>query len=141
LDLVIQQSYFKALLTEGLDQQVKAEITDFKNAYPDNARGHFLEGWYQIQNKNYKAAQAAFEKSLSLPGNKEKQLSFSGLAQAHELNNSLQEAANTWQMALREDPTLVNGYRSWLGVMQKLNKIPDAVKFLKELEASDTKPW
>lgn len=140
LDMVIQQTYFRALLSDGQVEQVRVDIDDFKKTYPDNARGPFMEGWFKLQQEDYKGAQVAFEKALSMPNNEEKGLAYSGLAQAFEMDKQLQKAANTWQMALKDDPTLNAGYARWFGVMTSLNRIDDAAAFLQELE-KETEAW
>lgn len=140
LDMVIQQTYFRALLAQGQVDQVKVDIADFKTTYPNSPRGFFIEGWFKFQQKDYKGAQAAFEKAASMPDNSEKSMAYGGLAQAYELDGQLQKAANTWQMALREDPALSGGYARWFEVMQKLNRTEDAVIFLNELE-KETQAW
>jgi tetratricopeptide (TPR) repeat protein len=136
LDLMIQQSYFKALLNNEQGEEVLREIKEFQNSYPQNPRGAFMEGWYKTQVKDYKGAQAAFEKSLSNKNNPEKAMAYSGLAQVYELDNQLVKAATTWQTALQENPTIVAGYSRWLNLMQKLNKLDDAASFLTKLESS-----
>lgn len=138
LDLVIQQTYLKALLAQGNIEQVEADIADFQRTYPENSRGPFLEGWFKVQQEEYKAAQKAFEKSLSMKNNDEKGLSYSGLAQAYELDDQIKKATTTWQLALTEDPSLAIGYSRYLGMMQSQNNIEDAVAFLTELEKNST---
>lgn len=140
LDLLIQQSYFKALFAEGKNDVVKSEIAEFKKTYPNNPRGFFLEGWFNFTQKNYSEAEKAFEKSLSLKDNNEKNLSYAGLAEIYKVQNQPQKAAATWQNLLEADPEQVPAYHEWLQVMQQLNRPKEAIAFLSGLE-SKTEKW
>lgn len=140
LDLAIQQTYFKALLSEGQDEQVSKYIADFQTTYPDNPRGQLLQGLLKLHQKDYKAAQQAFEKSLAASNNEEKAMSYGGLAQAFELDNQLEKAASTWQNAIQDDPTETLAYSRWLAVLQKINKLDSAKTVLQKLE-SEGEHW
>jgi cellulose synthase operon protein C len=139
LDLIIQQTYFKALFADGKSEDVKAEITKYQKNYPESARGSFLDGWYQLTQKNYNGAQLAFEKALSTKGNEERVLSFTGLAEMYQLQKQPQKAINVWQSLLEEDPTQVAAYSQWLRLVQVLNRGKEASTFLKELEGKTDK--
>ncbi|HOY21891.1 MAG TPA: tetratricopeptide repeat protein [Cellvibrio sp.] len=134
-DLLIQQTYFKALFQEGKPEVVKSEIADYQKTYPGEARGLFLEGWFAFTQKNYTLAQQSFEKALAKKENKEKNLSYAGLAEVYKVQGQLQKAVNTWQLLLQEDPSQVAAYSDWLQLMQKLNRSKEAVSFLQDLEA------
>jgi cellulose synthase operon protein C len=140
LDLVIQQTYFKALFADGKSADVKNEIAEFQKNHPDNARGSFLEGWYQLTQKNYSAAQTAFEKALSTKGNEERALSYTGLAELYQLQKQPQKAISLWQSLLEEDPTQVAAYSQWIRLVQALNRSKEALVFLSELE-NKTEKW
>ncbi|GGY82336.1 hypothetical protein GCM10011613_28880 [Cellvibrio zantedeschiae] len=140
LDLLIQQAYFKALFAEGKNDVVKSEIAQFQKNYPDNSRGYFLDGWFKFVQKNYPEAQRAFEKSLAMKENREKNLSYAGLAEIYKVLDQPQKAAALWQEFLTEDPSQINAYPEWLQVMQKLNRSKEAISFLTTLE-SKTDKW
>lgn len=139
LDLLIQQTYFKALFSEGKIDVVKSEIESFQKTYPSNSRGYFLEGWFKFVQKNYLESQKAFEKSLSIKDNHEKNLSYAGLAEIYKAQNQPQKAVTVWQNLLEEDPTQVSAYAEWLQVMQKLDHAKDAIAFLVGLETKTDK--
>lgn len=134
-DLLIQQTYFKALFQEGKPEVVKTEIATYKKNYPSDARGSFLEGWFAFTQKNYTLAQQSFEKALAQKDNKEKNLSYAGLAEVFKVQGQFQKAVNTWQLLLQEDPSQISAYSEWLQLMQKLNRAKEAVSFLQDLEA------
>lgn len=134
LDIIVQQTYLKALFNNDQADKVKKEIELFKTQHPDNARGPFIEGWYELEQKNYAAAEKAFEKSVSMSSNKEKHLAYSGLAQIYELQNQPQKAVTSWQLALESEPGLTAAYGHWLGHMRQLNRQEQAISFLKGLE-------
>lgn len=140
LDIAIQQSLYKFLLSQGRHDQVIKEIADYKTQYPDNGRGQFFDGWYKLEQKDYRGAQRAFEEAVAVPGNREKAMAYSGLAQAYELDNQPAKAIATWQSVLQENPTVAGAYSHWLGIMQKQNQTEDALTFLKKLE-KDKKAW
>lgn len=139
LDFIIQQTYFKALFADGKDEDVKKEIAAFQKNHPSNARGAFLEGWYNLVQKNYPSAQVAFEKALAMQGNTEKVLSYSGLAELYVLQKQPQKAINIWQALLEEDPTQVPAYAQWLKLVRELNRGKEALAFLVELETKSDK--
>jgi len=138
LDVIIQQTYLKALFNNGQEDKVKEEVEQFKKKFPDNSRGPFIEGWYELEQKNYVAAEAAFEKSIAMKSSTEKHLAYSGLAQIYELQNQPQKAVTAWQQALEAEPGLTAAYSRWLGHMRKLNRQEQAITFLKGLEAKAT---
>lgn len=138
-DLIIQETYFKALFADGKLNEVKKEVAEFQKAYPTNARGAFLEGWYKMVEKDYAGAQAAFEKALSTKGNTEKVLSYSGLAQLYTVQKQPQKALSTWQDLLQEDPTQVPAYSQWLRLVQELKRTKEAQLFLQGLEDKSDK--
>lgn len=138
LDVIIQQTYLKALFNNDQAGKVKEEVEQFKKQFPDNARGPFIEGWYELEQKNYAAAEKAFEASVAMTGNQEKHLAYSGLAQVYELQNQPQKAVTAWQSALEAQPGLTAAYGRWFGHMRQLNRQQQAVSFLKGLEAKAT---
>ena len=140
LDLVIQQTYFKLLFDNGATERVKQEVIDFKQKFPGNPRGDFIEGWYNIEEKDYSGAQKAFELAASAKNNPEKQLAYSGLAQVYEIQEQPQKAVTSWQMAIESDPGMTAAYGRWLAAMQKLNRQDAAGEFLRKLEA-ETSAW
>lgn len=140
-DLIIQQSYFKMLIDEGMADTVQDEIRDFQQQYPGNPRGQFMDGWLKVEQKNYRAAQASFEKALSMPNNTERAMAYSGLAHAFERDNQPQKAVTAWEGALREDPSMVSAYRRWLNIMRSLNRGQEAITFLNDLEQKKVDAW
>ena len=140
LDLVIQQTYLKALFDNGFPDRVKEEVASFKEKFPDNPRGDFIEGWYSVEEKDYAAAQQAFERAASAKNNPEKQLAYSGLAQVYELQKQPQKAVASWQMAIESDPNMTAAYGRWLAIMQQLNRRDEAVAFLHKME-KETSGW
>lgn len=140
LDLVIQQTYLKLLFDNDLAERVKEEVETFKENFPDNPRGDFIEGWYNVEQKDYAAAQEAFERAASAKDNPERQLAYSGLAQVYELQKQPQKAATSWQMAIESDPNMTAAYGRWLSIMQQLNRKDEAIDFLLKLE-KDPAPW
>ncbi|RYD70160.1 MAG: tetratricopeptide repeat protein, partial [Sphingobacteriales bacterium] len=134
-DLLIQQTYFKALFQEDKADVVKTEIAEYKKSYPNSARGYFLDGWFYFTQKNYPLAQQSFEKALMQKDNAEKNLSYAGLAEIYKVQNQPQKAVATWQALLLEDPTQVSAYADWLQLMEKLQRGKEAAIFLTELEA------
>ena len=140
LDLVIQQTYLKILFDNDAADRVKEEVANFKLKYPDNPRGDFIEGWYNVEQKNYSAAQQAFERAAAARNNPEKQLAYSGLAQVYELQNQPQKAAASWQMAIESDPGMTAAYGRWFTIMQQLNRRDEAINFLLKLE-NETNKW
>src|SRR5690554_2532463 len=140
LDIAIQQSYYKFLLNQGRLDQLKKVIADYQVQYPDNGRGHFFDGWYKLEQKDYPGAQRAFEQALAAPKNQEKAMAYSGLARAYELDNQPVKAIAIWESVLQENPTVAGAYSHWLGIMQEQKRTDDALAFLKKLE-KDKKAW
>ncbi len=140
LDLVIQQTYLKILFDNDAAERVKEEVANFKQKYPDNPRGDFIEGWYHVEQKDYAAAQQSFERAAAAKNNPEKQLAYSGLAQVYELQKQSQKAAASWQMAIESDPKMTAAYGRWLAIMQELNRRDEAISFLLKLE-KETTDW
>lgn len=140
LDLVIQQSYLKALFDNKQIDRVKSEVAEFKKNYPDNPRGSFVEGWLLLEQKDLAGAEKAFEQALALPKNSEKQLAYSGLAQIYEQQKNPQKAVIAWQHTIENSPTISLPYGQWLRHMKELNRLPEAEGFLTKLEAS-SKAW
>lgn len=138
LDLIIQQTYLKLLFDNGAAERVKEEVESFKQKFPDNPRGHFIEGWYNVEEKNYTAAQQSFELAAAVKNNPERQLAYSGLAQVYELQNQPQKAVASWQMAIEADHSMTAAYGRWLALMQKLNRQEEALEFLRTLESGST---
>lgn len=141
LDVMLQEAYLRALFRDGQTDAVKKEVDDFKARFPDNARGPFVEGWYYMEQKNYSAAEKAFEKSLSMSGNLEKKLSYTGLAQLYEIQNQPQKAIAAWQNAIESDPTVSASYGHWLNLMWANNKKDQAVPYLLNIENKNPKLW
>ncbi|WP_331344900.1 tetratricopeptide repeat protein [Cellvibrio sp. UBA7661] len=133
-DFYIQQSYFKALLSNEQAEKLEEEIKRYKDKSPDSSRGYFFDGWYQFQQKNYKAAEQQFEKAIAVRDSREKNLAYAGLAQLYEAQDQTQKSITAWQFALQEDPGMVVGYSRWLTQMRKLNRDSDALTFLNGLE-------
>jgi tetratricopeptide (TPR) repeat protein len=140
LDLLIQQTYFKALFSDGKSDLVKTEIAQFQKSYPGNSRGSFLEGWFKFVQKDYSGAQVSFEKALSQKDNNEKSLSYAGLAEVYKVQNQPQKAVATWQALIEEDPSQVSAYAEWIQLIQKLNRGKEGLAFLSGLE-SKTDKW
>jgi tetratricopeptide (TPR) repeat protein len=136
LDIIIQQSYFQALISNGEQAEVKTLIDQFKQQFPNNPRGDFLAGWLGFEEKDYDTAKRAFEKAIAHPDNTEKQFAYAGLAQVYTLQQQPQKAAETWQAALQADPAMIPAYAHWLRLMQELNRSEDAIAFLTNLEQS-----
>jgi tetratricopeptide (TPR) repeat protein len=139
-DVLIEQTYFDALLKLGKASDAEALVKQLRTADANNPRGHFLEGWLQLHQKAYRKAQASFSKALENTSGTDRAMAYSGLAQAHEQAGQLQEAANVWQTALKEDPAMIAAYSRWLALMEKLNKGDQALAYLTELE-SQKKYW
>lgn len=138
-DFYIQQSYFKALLGNEQKEKLEEEIRLFKELNPDSSRGYFFDGWYQLQQKNYKEAEQQFEKAISMRDSSEKNLAYAGLAQLFEIQQLTQKSITAWQFALQEDPSMVVGYSRWFAQMRKLNRDADALAFLQGLEGKTTR--
>jgi tetratricopeptide (TPR) repeat protein len=134
-DFYIQQSYFKALLSNEQNEKLEAEIASLQDKDPRSSRGYFFAGWYQLQLKNYKVAEQQFEKALVAPESSEKHLIYAGLAQLYEAQELTQKAVAAWQLALREEPGMVVGYNRWFAQMRKLNREAEALAFVVDLEA------
>src|SRR5690606_39068285 len=113
---------------------------DYQAQHPDNGRGSFFDGWYKLEQKDYRGAQQAFELALSAPKNQEKAMAYSGLARAYDLDNQPAKAIAIWESVLQENPTVAGAYSHWLGLMQKQNRTDDALAFLKKLE-KDKAAW
>lgn len=139
LDLIIQQSYFKALFAEGKNEDVKHAIDAFQKDYPSNPRGAFLEGWYKLVQKDYAGAQASFEKALANKNNTEKSLSYTGLAELYEMQKQPQKAITAWESLLTDDQTQTPAYSQWLKLVQELKRAKEAVGFLQGLEQKSDK--
>ena len=137
LDLFIQQAYFKVLMSENKDDQIKKIIADFQKTYPDNPRGQFLEGWFNLSKKNYAEAEKAFERALSMKNKDERNLSYAGLAQVYAEQKLPQKAVMAWQSAIKENPKVLDAYAPWLYQMRELNRQAEAISFLTELEKQE----
>lgn len=140
LDLLIQQAYLKSLFEAGQSDRVKEEVASFKQKFPDNPRGDFIEGWYNVEQKNYSEAQKAFELAAAARNNPERYLAYSGLAQVYELQKQPQKAITTWQLAIESDASVTAAYGRWLELVKQLNRQDEAFKFLNNLE-KDTDKW
>jgi cellulose synthase operon protein C len=138
-DFYIQQAYFKTLLNDNQTDKLEEEITAFKNKDPQNSRGYFFAGWYQLQQKNYSAAEQEFEKAIAVKDSKEKQFAYAGLAQVYETQEMAQKAITAWQLALEEDPSMVIGYARWFAQMRKLKREESAFSFVRDLEGKTSK--
>ena len=138
-DFFIQQAYFKTLLNEKQTEKLEEEITAFKNKNPQNSRGYFFAGWYQLQQKNYQQAEQEFEKAIAVTENSEKHFSYAGLAQIYEAQDIPQKAITAWQLALEADPGMVVGYARWFAQMRKLKREDAAFSFVQELEQKTNK--
>lgn len=140
MDLFVQQTYFKALLMNGFDKRAEEALKEFQSQHPNSARVPFLQGWFALYKKDYKNAEAHFEKALSAKDNDEKQLSFAGLAQIYTEQDQPHKALVAWQSIIELDPKNLNAYRPWLVHVAKLNKVKDAIDFLNTLE-KNTGDW
>lgn len=139
-DFFIQQSYFKALLGNQQKDTLVEEIESFKSKNPQNSRGYFFAGWFQLQEKNYALAEQEFEKAIAAKENTEKHLAFAGLAQLYEAQEQPQKAIAAWEQALQAEPGMVVGYSRWLVQMRKLKRDQEAVTFVRKLE-EETERW
>lgn len=139
-DFFIQQSYFKALLGNQQKDTLIEEIDSFKSKNPQNSRGYFFAGWFQLQEKNYAVAEQEFEKAIAAKENTEKHLAFAGLAQLYEAQEQPQKAIAAWEQALQTEPGMVVGYSRWLVQMRKLKRDKEAVAFVRKLE-EETDRW
>ncbi len=135
MDLLVQQTYFKTLLANDLEKRAEEVLKTFQQEYPGSPRGAFLQGWFALYKKDYKAAEKSFEQALSIKGNNEKQLSYAGLAQVYNELNQPHKAVVAWQQIIELDPKNLNSYRLWLAQMARLDRVKEAVGFLQELEA------
>lgn len=138
LDLIIQQSYFKSLFDNDLAERVKEEVASFKQMHPGNPRGDFIEGWYNVEQKNYPEAEKAFERAAAATNSSEQSLALSGLAQVYELQQQPQKAINTWQLAIEAAPQTTAAYGRWLALARSLKRESEALEFLKNLEKKTT---
>lgn len=136
LDMIIQQSYFQALISEGKHPEVKRAIEEFQKQYPDNPRGSFLEGWLKLEEKDYEGARRALEQAITHQDNNEKQFSYAGLAQIYTIQKQPQKAIEAWQAALTADPGMTQAYGHWLALVHQQNRASEAVAFLSNLEKS-----
>ena len=141
LDFVLQEAYLKALFESGQADKARQEVDLFKSQFPDNARGPFVEAWYYMVQKNYLAAEKAFEYSLSLPKNMEKQFSYTGLAQLYEIQKKSSKAIIAWQNAIAADPTVISAYGRWYSQLLFNNKQDQAFPFLLEIEKENISAW
>jgi len=138
-DFYIQQAYFKTLLNDKQIERLEQEITAFINKNPQNSRGYFFSGWYQLEQKNYPKAEVEFGKAISATENNEKHFSYAGLAQVYEAQEMTQKAVSAWQSALESNPAMVAGYARWYKQMRKLKREPEALVFVSELEQKTNK--
>lgn len=134
LDIVIQQSYYHALIADGQQTQVKALIAQFQQEFPDNPRGDFLAGWLAYEEKKFDEAERAFQKAIAHPDNREKQFAYAGLAQIYTEQEKPQQAMEAWQSALKADPAMIPAYGHWMKLMHDMKRDAQAVAFLRELE-------
>lgn len=134
LDIIIQQSYFHALIANGQQAEVKTLIAQFQQKFPDNPRGDFLAGWLAYEEKQLAEAQRAFEKAIAHPDNREKQFAYAGLAQIYTDQQKPAQAIESWQSALQADPGMIPAYGHWLTLMQAQKRNREAIEFLVALE-------
>jgi tetratricopeptide (TPR) repeat protein len=139
-DFYIQQAYFKALLDTQQTSLLEEEITAFKNKDPQNSRGYFFAGWYQLQKKNHSVAEQEFEKAVAVKNSTEKHFAYAGLAQSYEAQDQTQKAIAAWQHALEAEPGMVMGYARWFAQMRKLKREDSAISFVSKLE-EQTGKW
>ena len=138
LDLIIQQSYFKSLFDNDLAEKVKEEVASFKQKNPGNPRGDFIEGWYNVEQKNYPEAEKAFERAAAVKDSPEQSLALSGLAQVYEMQKQPQKAIVTWQLAIESAPQTTAAYGRWLALARNLKRESEAFEFLRQLEKKTT---
>jgi cellulose synthase operon protein C len=93
-----------------------------------------------MQKGNYDAAAQAFERSVGMKGNTEKQYSYAGLAQIYELQKKPQQAVNAWEFAIKADPNMTSAYARWIKIMRELKRNEEVLKFLSAVE-KDTQAW
>ncbi|WP_244904598.1 tetratricopeptide repeat protein [Cellvibrio mixtus] len=136
MDLLVQQTYFKTLLANGLDKRAEEVLKGFDHQHQGSPRSAFLQGWFALYKKDYKTAEALFEKALSIKGNDEKQLSYAGLAQIYNEQDQPHKAVVAWQSIIELDPANLNSYRPWLAQIMRLNRAKEAVAFLEKLEST-----
>ncbi len=136
MDLLVQQTYFKTLLANGQDKRAEEVLKDFDRQHQGSPRSAFLQGWFALYKKDYKEAEAAFEKALSIKGNDEKQLSYAGLAQVYNEQDQPHKAIVAWQSIIELDPANLNAYRPWLAQVMRLNRAKEAAAFLEALEST-----
>ena len=141
MDLVIQQTYFKALVDDKQSSKVKEEISAFKTKYQDSSRGDFIEAWFLMQNKNYQAAEASFKRVIAVKESSDKYLALIGLAELSELQHDTQKAISNWQQAITTDPTVTAAYGHWVKLVLANNKRDTAITFLNELGNSRQELW
>lgn len=134
LDIIIQQSYFQALISQGKQAEVKRAVGEFQKQFPDNHRGVFLEGWLKLEEKDYEGARRAFEQAVAHENNPEKQFAYAGLAQIYTLQKQSQKAIEAWQAALTADPGMTQAYGAWLALIQEEKRDSEALAFLGNLE-------
>lgn len=135
LDLLIQQSYFKALFNDGKLDVIKTEILNFQKKYPNSPRGPFLDGWFNLVQKKYADAEQLFKKSIALKDNAEKNLSYAGLAEVYRAQNQPLKAAAVFESMIELDTAQAAYYREWLDLVQQTGGFKDALLFLGKLEA------
>lgn len=136
LDIIIQQSFFQALISNGQQLEVRREIDDFQKKFPNNPRGYFLDGWLKLEEKDLEGARRAFEQATNHPDNAEKQFSYAGLAQIYTSQKHLPKAIEAWQAALTADPGMTQAYGHWFSLIQETKRHAEAVSFLADLEKS-----
>lgn len=138
MDLLVQQTYFKALLSNGDEKRVEETIKEFQTQHGDSPRGPFLQGWYALYKKDYSTAERYFEQALSVKESNEKSLSYAGLAQIYNEQNLPHKAVAAWQSIIEQDPKRLDSYRPWLIQMMKLDRAKEAVEFLTALEKNSS---
>lgn len=140
MDLLVEQTYFKTLLSNGYENRVEEVLKDFQQQHADSPRAPFLQGWYALYKKDYSAAEGFFERALSIKDNNEKALSYAGLAQVYNEQKLPLKAVVAWQSIIEQDPKNLNSYRPWVIQMLKLERSKEAIEFLTKLE-KDSAEW
>jgi len=133
LDLVIQQSYLRALYDNKKIDVVKTELDRFNNDFPDNPRGKILTGWFNLKQEKIQAAISSFKEAIASPDNPDLALAYSGLGQAYSLLGQFKLAIEQYQQAIILQPRAIGLYAQWLQLIKKNNETANAIGFLKSL--------
>lgn len=137
-DLLVQQAYYRLLAAIGEVDQLKQLVQGFIKAHPELPQGQFFSGWILSNEREFKKAEAAFERALSMGDEKITSLTYAALAELHEKMGEPVKVTQDWENAIVATPAALYAYERWVVSLYRRNVIDTAEARLTALKIPDT---